>query len=81
MADKVVSLSGNKVYERGEVHEGCVEFAEQLLGDAKSGKIHAIGAAIELNGVVHYRVVGSVGFDMIGGLEMAKRELMDLMLE
>lgn len=74
--NKVVGLKGEFVPGAGEVHKGCVELLETLLADAKAGDIHAVVAVCDYPSGVRFAVVGcAMGYDMIGGIEVAKRRL------
>ena len=73
---KVVSLSGEIVPQKGQPVGVVVEHLEELLRAAKAGHLHCFAGAYDTPNGVRWLVAGSgVGFDMIGGLEMAKQRI------
>lgn len=76
MTGEVKSLFGGFIHQP-EVMESVVDALEELLADAKAGKITGIAfATVDFKGAGSYTVAGRVGgYTLLGGLEMLKASL------
>lgn len=76
----VVGFDGNEVPVPGEPVQAVVDHLEELLARAKAGQVHCIVEAVDTPDGVLWSIHGTaMGFDMIGGLEMAKARIIRLM--
>jgi hypothetical protein len=77
----VVGLFGD--VPSGEPVDSCVECLRDLLAQAESGELVGIAyGAVSRNGQGQNGIGGMIGgYSMVGALEMAKAELIELMQE
>lgn len=75
----VVDMFGNEVPQAGDQVDSMVKFAEKLLQKAKDGQVHGVCGAMQTATGAEWFVYGTgCGFEMIGGLEMAKARLIKI---
>lgn len=82
--NKIINIDGSKAAVRGEPVEVVVEALEEMLDLARRGQINTIACVFGVRESDHFRVNYLVrgpgmGFDMIGGLEMAKTRIKEKM--
>ena len=77
----VVGIHGQYVPMDGEADQDVVACLETMLRDARAGHLHALAVVYDTPTGVRYRVVGyAIGFDLLGGIEVAKDEIIRQLL-
>jgi hypothetical protein len=80
MTDNVIRLNNQGVPIRDEPHQGCIEFLEIALQDARAGRIVGITMTyMDPKGHAGYQMIGFAGgFSMLGAAQCVVAELTDL---
>lgn len=80
--DNVIGLKGEYIPQPGKADPAVVQHLEYMLQRARDGYIHCIAGVYDTpDGVCYYNMGAGLGFDIIGGLEVIKQRIVDIMRE